>query len=215
MLSRQGTCIWFIQLASNRVEAGLEAVQGFGTDSLVREVVPHRGYSVAEEVPPGWALGGLNLESIFVTSNRTSGVEAKDGVHVLSRGQPAYVEQSVLHFIKRYNVTTGSTCISMCFILESYQLIDKLIIFYSTPTFPQLKHFRIQYFIIEFVGYAFCSVLYGYMAFIEFVCFVFLVLSFYIPPPHYFEYFTIKVIIRKFDVNLKDQSFFLSSIRFV
>jgi len=31
------------------------------------EIVPLSGYSVAEEIPPGRALGGFDLESLFVT----------------------------------------------------------------------------------------------------------------------------------------------------
>jgi len=57
-----------------------------GTDCPVRVVVPLGGYSVAEGSPPDRALGGLDLESFFVTPNRTGWTVAKDGVHVLGQG---------------------------------------------------------------------------------------------------------------------------------
>jgi len=53
---------------------------------LVREVVSPGGYSVTEEIPPGRALGGLDLKSFFVTPDRTGWAVAGDGVHALGRG---------------------------------------------------------------------------------------------------------------------------------
>ncbi len=81
---RQGTEIW--SASSSRVETGLEDVYWVEADGLVREVIPLGGYSVAEEIPTGRALSGLDLKSFFVTPDRTGWAVFEDGVHVLGQG---------------------------------------------------------------------------------------------------------------------------------
>ena len=44
-----------------------------------------------------------------MTPNRAGEAAAGDGVHELSRGQPVYVEQPVMHFVKGYEVGPGFT----------------------------------------------------------------------------------------------------------